>query len=180
MAPPVTRHPSPVTRHPPDNSLLFYRLPPIPRGARLSDAHRRMNDAIGNTESGNIIARPPASVLIVDDSDVARESLGTFIAAQPGLRVAGVAASGTEALLFLSHTKVDLVLTDLNMPGLNGLELTRIIKAQPEAPRVVVISVQNLPLCRQGAQEAGADGFVAKSEIGVCLCPMLARLFPRT
>jgi len=139
-----------------------------------------MNEAIGTAANGIDGARPSASVLIVDDSDVVRESLSTFIAAQPGLRVIGVAASGTEALHFLGHTKVDVVLTDLNMPGIGGLELTRRIKEQPNPPCVIVISVQNVPLCRMGAQEAGADGFVAKSEIGVCLCPMLARLLPRT
>jgi CheY-like chemotaxis protein len=141
-----------------------------------------MNSKPGLERSGNGNAgySRPVAVLIVDDSDVARESLGNFIACQPGLRVAAVVGSGPEALRELSRVPVDLVLADLNMPGMDGLELARRSKALPTCPRVIVISAQNTPACRSAALEVGADGFVAKPEMGTCFMPLMAQVFGRS
>lgn len=66
------------------------------------------------------------------------------------------------ALDLIAKTRPDVVLADLAMPGMNGLELTRRIKAQRDPPRVVVLTLHDEPEYRTAAARAGADGFVAK------------------
>jgi CheY-like chemotaxis protein len=126
--------------------------------------------------NGSLGAHKPLAVLIVDDSEVARESLRTFVAAQAGLRVVAVVASGLDAMSCLYWETVDLVITDLNMPDMDGLNLTRRIRALPRPSRVIIISAQNTLSCRDAAREAGADGFVTKSEVGQSLMPQVARI----
>src|SRR5438105_3576362 len=72
----------------------------------------------------------------------------------------------------------DLVLMDLAMPGMNGLETTRQIKARPAAPRVVIMTLYDVAEYRAAARDATADGFIAKSSIRSQLLPLLASLFP--
>jgi DNA-binding NarL/FixJ family response regulator len=72
----------------------------------------------------------------------------------------------------------DLVLMDLAMPGMGGLEATRRLKAEPDAPRVIMLSLHEHPMYRTAALDAGANGFVPKSKLGTALLPMIHSLFP--
>ncbi|MCP4516579.1 MAG: response regulator transcription factor, partial [Delftia sp.] len=71
----------------------------------------------------------------------------------------------------------DLVLMDLAMPGMSGLEATRQIKARPSGPRVIILTLYDSPEYRAAAQELGADGFVIKSEFFDQLQPAIHTLF---
>jgi two-component system chemotaxis response regulator CheB len=111
-----------------------------------------------------------ARVLIVDDSRIFRAALEQALAGQDGIEVAGSVWSGAKALEFVQATPPDLVTLDVEMPGLNGLEVLRAIQrlnaARPEAPPVGVIMVS--AFTREGAAvtiealEAGAFDFVTK------------------
>ena len=81
-------------------------------------------------------------VLIVDDEDLARLRMRSLLAdcAQPGAEVAGEAGSGAEALHWLATGSVDLVLLDINMPGLDGLQLADRLRALPHPPRIVFVT----------------------------------------
>jgi CheY-like chemotaxis protein len=71
----------------------------------------------------------------------------------------------------------DLVLVDWMMPGMNGLDTARALKALPEAPKVVLVSLLNGPECIADAQAAGADAFLFKGELTEQLPGLLQGLF---
>jgi DNA-binding NarL/FixJ family response regulator len=120
----------------------------------------------------------PLRLLLVDDSAEFLESAARLLALHQELRVVGRAASGSVALEQVAALEPDLVLMDLAMPGMNGLETTRQIKARPAAPRVVIMTLYDVAEYRTAAKDATADGFIAKSSIRSQLLPLLAGLFP--
>jgi len=116
-------------------------------------------------------------ILIVDDSPAFLESASHFLAADRRLRVVGQTRSGQEALERVSDLRPDLVLMDIRMPGINGLETTRRIKSQPHPPRVIILTLYDSAEYRTVAESIGADGFLAKSDFGQRLLPLIHQLF---
>ena len=115
-------------------------------------------------------------ILLVDDN---KEFLGVaerFLSADPQIEVVGRAHSGAEAIDSVSRLKPDLVLMDIAMPEMNGLEATRKIKDQPDPPLVVVLTLYDNPEYRAVAQEIPSDGFLSKSEFGTRLLPLIHAL----
>ena len=82
----------------------------------------------------------PATVLIVDDHAIVRHGLRTYLGAQPGLLVVGEAASGEEAVGLVTELVPDVVLLDLVLPGLDGIEATRQIRRTSPSTRVIVLT----------------------------------------
>ena len=121
----------------------------------------------------------PIRVLLVDDNPEFLKSASGFLALQPALQVVGGATSGADALEQIPRLAPDLVLMDWAMPEMSGLEATRLIKAQPGAPRVVVLTMYDLRQYRDAAQLAGADGFLTKAQWNTQLMPEVQRLFDR-
>jgi DNA-binding NarL/FixJ family response regulator len=119
----------------------------------------------------------PLRILLVDDSPIFLESATRFLAMDARLEIVGQVLSGGEALEQVPRLCPDLVLMDLAMPGINGLEATRQIKAQPSAPHVVILTLNDSNEYRAAAEAVGADGFVTKSEIGTALLPLIHSLF---
>src|SRR5258707_7117449 len=103
---------------------------------------------------------PARRVLLVDDSPEFLESAVNFLAADPAIEVVGRAFSGRGAMEQLPVLKPDLVLMDVSMPEMNGLEATRRIKAQDEELRVILLTLHDNPEYRAAARAAKADGFV--------------------
>ena len=116
-------------------------------------------------------------VLLVDDSNTFLEQLTEWLAAYPQIQIAGIAHTGEEAIAQAEALRPDLVLMDVAMPVMNGLEATRRIKAQPDAPRIVLLSLHEI-VGNGAASAIGADGFVAKPELTVQMPPLLRALFP--
>jgi DNA-binding NarL/FixJ family response regulator len=121
---------------------------------------------------------PPLRILLVDDSAEFLESAARLLMLHQELHIVGRAASGSAALEQVAALQPDLVLMDLAMPGMNGLETTRQIKAQPAPPRVVIMTLYDVAEYRTAARNATADGFIAKSSIRSHLLPLLASMFP--
>jgi two-component system chemotaxis response regulator CheY len=113
-------------------------------------------------------SRPELRVLVVDDSAAARLLISDAVISsgrrQGRHAVITEAADAFEALRLLPRQPFDLVLTDVNMPSLSGLELIRLIRARPEqkALPVIAISTERQPDDIRLARNAGADGYLAK------------------
>jgi DNA-binding NarL/FixJ family response regulator len=99
-----------------------------------------------------------------------------FLSGEPGIAIVGQAASGTEALEQAQCLHPDLVLLDWMMPGMNGLDVMRHLKAQPDAPRVIMLTAHDSPRYRAMAEAAGADGFIRKEEFGAKLLLLVESL----
>ncbi len=121
---------------------------------------------------------PPLRIFLVDDHSGFLGALAQFLAGDPRIEIVGQANSGTVALQRIAQVSPDLVLLDLSMPDLNGLEVTRQLKRLPHAPRVIILTIHDLPQYRKAAQAAGADGFVSKAGFGAQLRPLIVTLFP--
>ncbi|GAA1389736.1 response regulator transcription factor [Kitasatospora putterlickiae] len=106
----------------------------------------------------------PVAVLIADDDEVTRSGLRTLLAVQPGITVVGEAADGVEAVEQARRLRPDVVLMDVRMPRLNGIEATRRLLADrsAEPPKVVVITTFENDGYVTAALGAGASGFVLK------------------
>jgi DNA-binding NarL/FixJ family response regulator len=103
--------------------------------------------------------------LIADDQAMVREGFAAVLTAQPGLLVAGQAADGADAVRQARHLRPDVVLMDVRMPVLDGLQATRQIlraAASPERPRVLMLTTFDLDDYVYEALRAGASGFLLK------------------
>lgn len=121
---------------------------------------------------------PPVRTLLIDDSATFLASVQGFLADHPRVHVVGTAPSGHEGVAEAIRLRPDLVLLDLVMPGMSGLEALRRIKAMPAPPRVVVLTFQEEPEFRTEALARGADGYVTKLGMAAGLLPVLLALFP--
>jgi DNA-binding NarL/FixJ family response regulator len=102
------------------------------------------------------------SVLIADDQDLVREGLRMLLEAEPDLAVAGEAADGTQALTQARLLDPDVILMDVRMPGMNGIEATtRLLQAGSRA-RILMLTTFNLDEYVYHALKAGASGFLLK------------------
>jgi two-component system KDP operon response regulator KdpE len=110
-------------------------------------------------------------LLVVDDEPALRRALRTSLTAS-GFDVSE-ARNGDEALSMLSHTPVDLVLLDINMPGRNGIDICRRIRASAMRTGIVMVTVRDSEEDKVQALEAGADDFITKPYL---LREMIARL----
>lgn len=115
--------------------------------------------------------------LLVDDSTAFLESVARLLAEDARIEIVGRAMSGHAALEQVAHLQPDLVLMDWRMPAMNGLETTRAIKTRADAPRVVVLTLNDGPTFREATELAGADGFVCKLELDGQLKPLIHSLF---
>jgi NarL family two-component system response regulator LiaR len=105
----------------------------------------------------------PIRVLIVDDHAVVRSGLATFLLAYCDLQLAGEASDGREAVRMCHMLQPDVVLMDLSMPGMDGVEATRLIRAQcPHAQVIALTSFREEEVIYQ-ALEAGAIGYQLKN-----------------
>jgi CheY-like chemotaxis protein len=116
-------------------------------------------------------------VLLVDDNQEFLHSAQQVLAAHPELEVVGAATSGAQALEQVVVLLPDLILLDLAMPGINGLEAARRIKATTPAVRIIILTLHDDPYYQSAARAAGADGFVSKAVLGRQLFPVIASLF---
>ncbi len=104
----------------------------------------------------------PLRVFLVDDVPTVRQELRQLLELAGGMRVVGEAGDGLEAVRLAAGIAPDVIVMDMEMPVLDGLEATRRIKACRPAPRVVILSVHAGRAAEEAARAAGADGFVVK------------------
>ena len=104
-------------------------------------------------------------IVIADDHGVLRAGLAALLSAEPGFEVVGEAASGDVAVRIAVERRPDLVLLDLSMPGLGGLEATKLLKAKLPGARVLILTMHEEAALVREAIAAGASGYIVKRAI---------------
>jgi two-component system invasion response regulator UvrY len=112
------------------------------------------------------VADESVSVLIVDDQAPFRSAARAVVAMTPGFTVVGEAASGEEALTVVESARPHLVLMDINMPGINGIEATRRVTATHPGTVVILVSTYAADEVPADAGTSGAATYVNKEEFG--------------
>ena len=104
----------------------------------------------------------PIRVLLVDDDPLVRNALALMLGGQPDIAVVGEAGDGREAIDKVAHHRPDIVLMDIRMPVLNGLEATARLSKTSGGPAVIVLTTFHADDYVVAALGAGADGFLLK------------------
>ncbi|WP_435974779.1 response regulator [Streptomyces sp. Qhu_M48] len=105
---------------------------------------------------------PQIRVLLVDDQPLVRAGLRVLMADSHDLAVVGEAGTGGEAVRLARELRPDVVVMDVRMPGMDGIEATGIVTAGPDAPRVLVLTTFDDDEYVYGALRSGASGFLVK------------------
>ena len=101
-------------------------------------------------------------IMIIDDHPVVRAGLASMLSTQPGIAVVGSASGGQEALALLGSVTPDVILMDLRMAGMSGLEAIRAINLRPNPPRMLVLTSYDTDEDIYQAVGAGAQGYILK------------------
>jgi DNA-binding NarL/FixJ family response regulator len=117
-----------------------------------------------------------ARLLIVDDHEIFRRGLRALLEPSSEWQICGEAVDGLDAVEQCKSLKPDIVVLDVSMPRLNGLEAARLIKKEEPEPQIVIITQHDSPQIRSAAMEAGARAFVTKSAVGSELVSALRSL----
>ena len=105
---------------------------------------------------------PVVTILIVDDDPLVRAGLRLILGGSPSLQVVGEGSDGDEAVDLVTEHRPDVVLMDIRMPRVDGLEATRRLQALPEPPRTIVLTTFDSDDLVLRALTVGADGFLLK------------------
>jgi len=100
-------------------------------------------------------------VLVVDDDAAIREALIDLLADE-GMEVVGAATDGTQGVLMTADLEPDVVMMDLRMPGIDGIQATRAIKDEDPSVQVIILSAYDDASLTKGADEAGAYAYLVK------------------
>lgn len=116
------------------------------------------------------MSAPKIRLMLVDDQSLFREALRTLLSIQPDFDLVGEAADGQQAAALVASARPDVVLMDLRMPVMNGVEATRRIAARAGAPRVIVLTTFDEDAEVFAALRAGAVGYLLKASSSDKLC----------
>jgi DNA-binding NarL/FixJ family response regulator len=103
-------------------------------------------------------------VLIVDDQELYRQAMAAVVEETDGFVVVGSASSGEECLTAAERLRPDLVLMDVNLPGIDGIEATRMLRRRERPPTVLLLSTYGVD--ELDAADSGAAAYVAKADLG--------------
>jgi CheY-like chemotaxis protein len=117
-------------------------------------------------------------VLLVDDHAMVRQGLRAVLDAYPDLFIIGEAADGREAVSIATKRMPDVIVMDINMPRMDGIEATKQIKKAQPGMVIIAVSVNDTPQVRELMQKAGASAFVSKNEAGERLYETIMAIEP--
>ena len=141
---------------------------PAPAGNGGHDHPRAPESQAGVAASRQVRAdtgtRPgPIRVLLVDDHVAVRQAFAVALSGEAGLEVVGEAGSGPAALEQVRRLRPDVVLMDINLPGMSGIEATRLLRAEFPQTEVIGLSMYESEELGQAMRNAGARAYVSKS-----------------
>jgi DNA-binding NarL/FixJ family response regulator len=114
-------------------------------------------------------------ILIVDDHPITRDGLRTALSLTDEVEVVGEASSGEEAIKVVEDTKPDVIFMDVRMPGMNGIQATRVIRERHPQTKVILFTVDESRASISEAIQAGVSGYLLK-DVGVAELVNAARL----
>lgn len=121
----------------------------------------------------------PIRAFLAEDCPLLMVLLARLLARDRRISIVGSATDGQKALRCASTLQVDLVVTDLHMPGLDGAAITRLLKQRPNPPVVIVVTSDDTPEATARCQAAGADVFLVKARnLAVTLPAATQEFFP--
>lgn len=100
--------------------------------------------------------------MVADDQELVRLGFQLILEAEGDIEVCEIVGTGEDAVRAAREHRPDVVLMDIRMPGMNGLDATRLVTAEPDPPRVVVVTTFDTDAYLRGALQAGASGFILK------------------
>jgi DNA-binding NarL/FixJ family response regulator len=112
---------------------------------------------------------PPASpwrVLLVDDHPLTRRGLAGFVERTPHFKVCGEAGTAEDASELLNTLKPDVVVLDVSLPDMNGIDLTQALRTRKDCPPILIVSMYDDAFYAEWALKAGARGYLRKDESG--------------
>ena len=115
-------------------------------------------------------------ILVVDDNEVVRNGVVDILATKAGWRVCGQAKDGAEGIQKALELTPDLILLDISMPGLNGLEVARRVRQEVPRANILIMSQNDAVHLLPTAIKAGAQGCVDKSRLSADLIPALENI----
>ena len=115
-------------------------------------------------------------VLIADDHSIVRDGLKRILAATPDLQAAGEATGGDEALALVKANDYDVVMLDLSMPGLSGIDLIKRLKLEKPKLRILVLSMHGESQYAARVLKAGAAGYLSKDSASEVLLATLRKI----
>lgn len=118
----------------------------------------------------------PLRVLVVDDNERIRRSISQLLQSQPEIQIVCEAVDGADAICKAREHLPDVVLLDITMPGMNGLEAARDLKQEFPAMHIVIVSQHDSRGFQWAALAAGVSGYVVKSNAARDLVPELRRI----
>ena len=127
-----------------------------------------------NSRTDILVAKP--TILIVEDHEAVRASLRNLLIASFADFQFLEATTAEEAVTLVRDHRPEIVLMDIGLPDMSGIEATRHIKAEVPKTKVVVMTIHEAPNYRTDADAVGADGFLLKKEIPSKLVPLLVEL----
>jgi CheY-like chemotaxis protein len=141
-------------------------------GAAVQDSNQATEEGVEADERQiRREGRATHRIVLADDHAVVRQSLKKILNQQADFALVGETDNGLETLFLVKQLQPDLLVTDLMMPGMNGLEVTRRIRLSFPATRIVVVSVNGDEPYVAGAFRCGANAFVLKTACGRHLVP---------
>src|SRR5690348_8226315 len=105
-------------------------------------------------------------IVVADDHEIVRQGIRALLQGHPGWEVCGEAANGREAVEKTTQLKPDIVILDIGMPSLNGLDATRQILHDDPQAKVLILTVHESEQVVREVLEAGARGYLLKSDAG--------------
>jgi PAS domain S-box-containing protein len=115
-------------------------------------------------------------ILVVDDHEIVRRGVRSLLSAQPNVQICGEAVDGRDAIFKAQQLHPDVVVMDISMPHLNGLDATRELRQMLPNLKILILSQHDLPEMINQAFSAGAHGYVVKSAISTELVAALERV----
>jgi DNA-binding NarL/FixJ family response regulator len=122
---------------------------------------------------------PSFRILIVDDHELIRQGVRFIFSRDSQFAICGEAANGAEAIEQVKNLNPDVVILDISMPVMNGLEAAPEIRRVAPKTKIVVLTMHDSAQMRKQAQDAGADAFVTKAQVASQLMQVVQSLLDR-